>query len=138
MTKVSFYVLQDPEADRLLFACRLVEKIYSRGQPVFVATPDPDSVDDRLWTFAQGSFVPHERYTGNNADEAPVLVGAGDPPQTPRQVLLNLNPGVPDFFSSFDRCVEIVGGDPATRSAARERYRYYRDRGYALESHDIT
>jgi len=32
---------------------------------------------------------------------------------------------------------EIVGGNDEERALARERFRFYRDRGYALETHRI-
>ena len=36
------------------------------------------------------------------------------------------------------RLIEIVGLDEADRSAARERYRFYRDRGYEIKLLDQT
>ena len=52
-------------------------------------------------------------------------------------VLINLTPAVPLFFSRFARVAEIVGQDEDSKLSARERFRFYRDRGYALESHTI-
>jgi DNA polymerase-3 subunit chi len=44
---------------------------------------------------------------------------------------------VPPFFSRFHRVAELVDGDEEQRRQSRERYRFYRDRGYALENHPI-
>ncbi|RDJ93817.1 DNA polymerase III subunit chi, partial [Lacticaseibacillus rhamnosus] len=41
------------------------------------------------------------------------------------------------FFSRFQRLVEIVGTDASDRQAARERYRFYRDRGYEIRTHQL-
>ncbi|MEM7284454.1 MAG: DNA polymerase III subunit chi, partial [Pseudomonadota bacterium] len=63
MTRVDFYILKDtaPEA-RELFAARLVEKAYRLGHKVFVHTANMHLAtlfDEYLWTFRDGSFVPH-------------------------------------------------------------------------------
>ena len=52
--------------------------------------------------------------------------------------LVNLQSQYPPFFSRFRRLIEIVGLDEADRSAARERYRFYRDRGYEIKLLDQT
>ncbi len=139
MTKVSFYVLGDG-AGPLDFVCRLVDRIHRQQQPVYVHCAAPaqaQHLDELLWTWREGSFLPHEQYRGGEP-EAPLLLGCDEPPVAPRCVLINLSQDVPEFFSSFDRCVELVAGDVASREASRERYRYYRDRGYELESHQIA
>ena len=32
---------------------------------------------------------------------------------------------------------DVVGGDAAAKANARERFRFYRDRGYELETHQV-
>ena len=54
------------------------------------------------------------------------------------EVLLNLRPEWPPFFSRFQRLIEIVSLDDEDRAAARERYRFYRDRGYEIRTHDLS
>ena len=44
----------------------------------------------------------------------------------------------PSFFSRFERVAEIVGIDDADVTAGRNRYRYYRERGYELRSHSLA
>jgi DNA polymerase-3 subunit chi len=34
--------------------------------------------------------------------------------------------------------IEIVSTDGADRELARERYRFYRDRGYEIRNHDMS
>jgi len=53
-------------------------------------------------------------------------------------ILINLTPSHPVFFSRFRGLIELVGMDDADRSAARARFRFYRDRGYEIKSHDVT
>ena len=54
------------------------------------------------------------------------------------EVLVNLGGGQPPWFASFERLVEVVGSDDDDRAGARERWRFYRERGYALERHDLA
>ena len=66
-----------------------------------------------------------------------MLIGWQPPPESEHDVLINLAPEVPNFFSRFARLAEPLDQEPGIREAGRERYRFYRDRGYPLESHQI-
>ncbi|MGH8401180.1 MAG: DNA polymerase III subunit chi, partial [Gammaproteobacteria bacterium] len=35
------------------------------------------------------------------------------------------------------RIIEIIDADPGRRAAGRERFKAYRDRGFAMEKHDL-
>jgi len=142
MTRVDFYVLpESASGDGVMTACRLCEKAVAAGQRVYVHTPDPQraaAIDSALWSFRQGSFIPHERHEGALEEPLPaVLIGGGEPPDSHHQVLLNLGDEVPGCFSRFDRVLEIVDGDAARRAQSRHRYKFYRDRGYELASHPL-
>jgi DNA polymerase-3 subunit chi len=54
----------------------------------------------------------------------------------PAEVLVNLHPEPPPFFSRFERLAEIVAADDDALAAGRARYRFYRERGYELRQHD--
>ena len=51
--------------------------------------------------------------------------------------MINLSEEIPAFFSRFTRVAELVDQAPTSRNLARERYRFYRDRGYSLDSHEL-
>jgi DNA polymerase-3 subunit chi len=112
MTRISFYLLQDaqPQA-RLLTACRLAEKVYQSGSQLYVHAVDEtqtQQLDQLLWTFRQGSFIPHERAEQDD-EVSPILIGhAAQPPRRINDVLLNLAAEVPVFFSRFARVLEVV------------------------------
>ena len=53
------------------------------------------------------------------------------------EVLINLRNDLPSYFSRFRRVVEIVTADADDRAQARDRYRFYRDRGYEITTHDL-
>lgn len=142
MTRIDFYILPDDGSNTVLTACKLCDKAVSAGHRVYVHVPEPgmiEEIDGALWSFRQGGFVSHERFSGTLPEEPlpAVLIGHQEPPDSHHGVMLNLGLEVPDFFSRFERVLEIVGGDPSSRNKSRERYRYYRDRGYELASHNL-
>lgn len=142
MTRIDFYVLPDAgEADRERFACRLADIAYRRGQRVYIHAQSQDQariLDKLLWTFQAGSFVPHDLHPSDNGGDAPVLIGHDGVPDSGHEVLINLNAAVPSFFSRFDRMAEVVNQDQAIKDAGRQRFRFYRDRGYALQTHSMA
>ncbi len=141
MTRVDFYLLGAGHDDRGPMACRLTEKIWRLGHRVYLHAPDADSareLDDLLWVFSQGSFVPHGLHADDAAsDEHPVLIGHTEPPADWSDVLINLAPEVPDWFSRFTRVAEVVGPAEPDKIKGRDRYRFYRERGYPLETHNL-
>jgi DNA polymerase-3 subunit chi len=141
MTQVDFYILKDSQpAAQALLTCRLSEKAFKQGHQVFINTASGQQLkqlDDMLWTFRDGSFLPHGVYEDNADSTHPVLLGHDVEPDGPSDVLVNLSNEVPAFFSRFNRVAELVGGDETQRAAARERYRFYKDRGYTLNTHNL-
>ena len=142
MTRIDFYILEQIQAEgREHFACRLVEKAYQQGHQVYVnAADEPQArrMDELLWTFRAGSFIPHTCVDVEEDPESRVHVGYGSDPLHHDDVLVNLAAEVPLFFSRFHRVAEIVDPDKGRREEARSRFRFYRDRGYDLKSHDIA
>ena len=145
MTRIDFYILSDDFAaatSHVLTACKLCDKATAGGKRVYAYVPDlasAQALDAALWTFRQGGFIAHERQ-GAAAPEEPlpaVLIGCQEPPPHYDGVMINLGLDVPDFFSRFERVLEIVDADPSARTKSRERYKFYRDRGYELATHNL-
>ena len=138
MTRIDFYVLQDVEADaRHRFACRLISKAVTAGSSVVLHTPseaDAVRLDSLLWRYPEQRFVPHGLFNTPGAVGAPVVLTWEDP-QTYDGVLINLSDEIPAFFGRFDRVAEIVVG--SNRDSGRQRYKFYRDRGFPLEHHEL-
>ena len=141
MTQVDFYILQDSQPDaQALLTCRLTEKAFKQGHQVYINTESGQQLkklDDMLWTFRDGSFLPPGLYAATADSDHPVLLGHAVNPEGPSDVLVNLSNDVPSFFSRFNRVAELVGGDEAQRESARERYRFYKDRAYTLNTHKL-
>ena len=141
MTRVDFYILAErSRGDRFLLTCRLLEKIHGQGRRVYVNTAgdaEGRHLDRLLWTYRQQSFLPHGLVGEADPHLNPILIGWEPPPEEEHDVLVNLAAQVPSFFSRFERVAEPIDREPAVRQAGRDRYRFYRDRGYPLETHDI-
>jgi DNA polymerase III subunit chi len=141
--RVDFYVLSEDVPDaRLRWACRLAEQAAEQGSRVYLQTgghAEAQRLDDLLWTFKDGSFLPHEIFAGGPPAHARVMVLLGEaaPPPSHRQLVVNLTEAIPTELEQYERVAEIVDIDPERKRAARERYKQYRERGCTLESHNV-
>ncbi|MCC7328969.1 MAG: DNA polymerase III subunit chi [Gammaproteobacteria bacterium] len=139
--RVDFYVLAAADATaRLRFACRLAEKAYRLGHRVHLHAGSPGQaaqLDELLWTFRQGSFVPHEPAVAGATAGSPVTIGHGETDPPGSDLLVNLAGEMPGFHVRFPRVAEIVEDSDAGRAAGRERFRQYRQAGRTISSHDI-
>lgn len=138
MTKVDFYILSAGSREHT--ACKLAEKAWGLGHRIYIHTASPAQarhMDELLWVFREGSFLPHERYQPGRDCNSPILVGSDEAPDTDSDVLINLANDVPLFFSRFLRVAEVIGADNGARHSGRERFRFYRDRGYPLDNHEL-
>lgn len=139
MTEVAFYFNVDNKGG---YACRLLRKAFLKGSRV-VVTGEPallEQIDRDLWSFSDVDFVPH-CMAPRDADlvaASPVVLCASPDMSPHQQVLVNVGAGVPVGFERFERLIEIVGQDDADRQVSRRRWKHYRDRGYAIASHEIA
>ncbi len=142
MAKVDFYLLKQAGLpSRQSFACRLAEKAYRLKNTVHIHAGDragAERLDELLWTFRDGSFVPHHAvFAPAGSQESPVTIGCGDDDIAPRDLLINLSDEVPAFAKAFPRVAELVTSDEDCKQLSRKRFAEYRDQGYALETHNV-
>jgi DNA polymerase-3 subunit chi len=140
--RVDFYVLSATDSSaRLRFACRLTEKAYGLKNKIYAYTSSAAMArefDELLWTYRQGSFVPHDLLTSEMSQSmAPVTIGHSDPTETSGNLLINLAEDIPAFFDRYERVAEIVDATPNGRSAGRDRFSFYRDNGFQPNTHKI-
>ena len=145
MTEVKFHF---NVPDRTDYACRLLRKATRHGAVVVVTGPAPvlSNLDRALWSFDAVEFLPHVmlhigqpvpdrlRATRVWLSEDPGASGHHD-------VLVNLgldSVDAPEGFESFARVIEIVSTDADERVAARQRWKHYATRGYAIERHQVA
>jgi len=143
MPRVDFYVLSEESTDaRLKCACRLVEKAFDLDHRVYVLTNSLDlsrRLDDLLWTYSDRTFLPHDVWTGEEPPDAlsKILIGEKPAPDRYRELLVNLADQPPTDLDLYTRIIEIVDSDPERKRLSRERYKHYREKGCALETHNL-
>lgn len=138
MTLIDFYFHSD---NKYRTACALSAKAVAQGLRVLIYPADTataDKLDELLWRAPPTGFLPHCRAGHALAAVTPIIIDPAPDSFAHDEVLLNLHPEWPPFFSRFQRLVEIVGTEENDRQAARQRFRFYRDRGYEIRSHDLS
>lgn len=143
MTSIDFH-FNTP--NRLEYACRLARKILNAGQaqtetPLVVFCADRlrlDEFDDLLWSLWPEEFIPHAHVSLPEAQDSPILLADSDIKLASHTLLLNLDDAPPPFFARFVRLFEVVSTEDADRAKARERFGFYRDRGYAINNFDLS
>ena len=137
MTQIDFHILPDDQLpQRWLYACRLIEKVQSMGHKVLIAADtldDAHEIDDLLWSFKPESFIPHQLLGGD--EEVPVEITCTHESGNHQDVLVNLRQDIPDYFSRFNRVVEIVIQEPKILESTRAHYKFYAQRGYPIVQH---
>lgn len=138
MTRIEF--LHDAP-DRVAAAAEWLRAAFRKRQPVLVYVPErqtADQLDRLLWTQPATGFVPHCGAESTLAGETPIIL-ADRLEQLPHdRYLLNLANELPPGFSRFEELVEIVSTADADRLPARERFKFYRERGYAINARSIA
>ncbi len=138
MPEVTFYILRsESQQAREQFACKLIEKAYRNGQYSFVLTdapPQSQRMDDALWAFRAGSFVPHEILQHKVPEiEQTCLIGHDEIPQPWQKLIVNLSSQAPVNFQQAERIIEVLDNSEQCKQQGRLRYKQYQ-----LASLDIT
>jgi DNA polymerase-3 subunit chi len=137
MTSISFYT---HAPDKLSVARQLVAKAWKQKLNVLIYAPDESmaaDIDRLLWTQPALSFIPHCRDNSALAASTPILIGERADALASADMLINLSDEPPAVFSRFERLMEIVTRAEEDVLNARQRYRFYKDRGYELVNHDL-
>ena len=138
MTRIFFY---HNAPDRIAAAAGLIGRACRQGKPVLVFAPQADiadALDRQLWISPATGFVPHVRSTSPLAAETPVVITDDPEAAAQHERLFNLSAEVPPGFSRFTSVIEVVGQEAGERQTGRERARFYKDRGYAIEYFDLA
>lgn len=145
VTKIDFYTGSE---DKLRTACQLSHKAVQSGVRVLLHTPDEavtEALDKLLWHYPAVAFIPHCRSHDTAAQDMPdpslskwpVVVGNRFENFPHSELLISLHTSCLPFFSRFERVIEIVGLDENEIRLGRERFSFYRDRGYELRHVDL-
>ncbi len=142
MPKISFYLLPSASLkERLLFACKLLEKAFRHRQACYVLTDtekQAEMLDQMLWTFRAGSFIPHQIYAGTPPHPAnAVVIGTTPAPKGWGQILVNLSSRPPETLDDHEKILEILDNDDTSKQLGRQRYRFYQQSGFDITTHKL-
>ena len=138
MTEIFFYTHVE---NKFLVACQLSNKVLRDKRKMMVFAPDESvaaKIDRLLWTTPPLGFLPHCAVDHALAAQTPIVISCDADKLAYDDVLLNLHNEVQPFFSRYQRLIEIVSTDADDSAAARKRYKFYQDRGYAIKSHNLS
>lgn len=142
VSRVDFYIL--PTADRqgvLKWVCRLAEKAFKEGYRILIRPQDRTEggrLDELLWLFRPGSFIPHAwlENAENEPDCLRVWLGEELPATLKADLLINLADDLPPHWREVLRIAEIV--DQTHLEAGRRKYRLYQQQGGELHTHKLS
>ena len=134
MTRVEFVKLNRPERATIL--CDLAEEFYLAGQRVLVMVHDDNqgtTLDQFMWTWKKGAFVPHVYANGSvDCHDEPVVIVSAEENPNGAEVLLLGSPCSLEFLRHFKRVIDFVELSDETRlEESRERFRRYRENGFS-------
>lgn len=132
--QVSFYHLGSMP---LIKSCgKLLEKVLASGKRAVVLCGSEERVRDLnsgLWTYATQSFLPHGSAREGMPERHPIWVTSCLENPNQADILVALEGVMIDKEVPFQRCLDIFEGTIKEEvTAARERWRLYRDRGDIL------
>ena len=145
LTRIDFYY---DVKDILSFASRMARKLYyekviSAKQPLVIRCKDQshcEEVSYSIQNFSKKDFLPCAQFSDKSADLFPIILSTvSEIPLWADDiiVLLNLDTKIEITFSSYCRLVEIVDQTELNRQKGRERYKYYKERGYEIFGHRV-
>lgn len=136
MTRIDFYT---GSSDKLRTACQLSHKAMQSGVRTVISSSDAlDALDKLLWHYPAIAFIPHCHSNAEEAGQMPVVLNNGSGKLPHHELLISLHSECVSFFSRFERVIEIISNDAEDSRLGRERFKFYRDRGYELRHIDLS
>lgn len=134
MTAIQFYHLTASPLERAL--PKLLEKIIGSGFRVsLVAEPEArvEQLNQLLWTYDPGSFLPHGSAKDGSAEAQPIYLTTAIEAPNGANVLFVTNGAEVNSAEPFERVVDMFdGNNPEALAAARKRWSDYKNAGHAL------
>ena len=137
-TRVSFIKLKKPEKARHL--CELAERFHEQGKRVLITVNDDNqgvTLDQFMWTWKKGSFVPHCFDNGAvDCLEEPVAIVTDEHNPNGAQVLVMGKPCSPAFMRQFNMVFDFAElYDESLATSSRQRYAAFREAGFDVGMH---
>ena len=119
-----------------MLAIGLTEQLIRRNRSTLIYFKDQSTIDDFSISLSEKElFIPHlieENAFLNKLSLTQSRIDLMD------DTLINLSSKKIKGFSRHLKMYELVGHDDEDKKSARERYRFYKDCGYQVDSTDAT
>lgn len=145
--QVTFYVLsnktqgKDELSAQENLACDLTAQAWREGKKVLLVCNDEAQafrLDEALWQRSPEEFVPHNLSGELTRTTPPIEITWGNKRNSQmRQLLINLQTEVPSYFNSFNQIIDFVPSKEEEKVPARERYKFYRQQGWQLQTEQV-
>lgn len=123
-------------ADKFSKIAELAQHCLERGQKLAVLCPDSESTEQLyLYLHQQPTLFLPLSWEKQSID-APIHLTWHIQQMHHDDVLINLQHPQPSAFSCFLKTIELVGTEEQDKTQARERFKFYRHRGYEIRSID--
>jgi len=136
MTRVLFY---SGVADKQQALAILVKKALAKKHLItvmFESEQRAQQCGEALWAEGSVTFLPNVLATNALAPQTPVVLDWQENRLCQDDILINLSQKQLTTFSRFRQMVELVGNEEEDKVLARQRYQFYRDRGYDIKHFD--
>ena len=134
MTDVAFYHLQRSSLDVAL--PRLLEKTLQAGKRAVVITGSDERAEAltiALWTYSQGSWLPHGTAQDGHAEDQPIWLTSRDDNPNSAQFLFLTDGSDSARVGEYERCFDLFdGNDESAVADARARWAARRDAGHSV------
>ncbi len=133
MTQVIFYSSITEKSHALL---ALVQRALAKKNLVTVSVESEAQAETFakvLWEHEKTSFLPNAQVDAHLAKQTPIVFDWQQNQLCHDDILINLSQKQLTVFSRFRQLIELVGTDELDKEQARERFRFYRDRGYQIK-----
>lgn len=134
MTRIEFRIVAATEQHHE--ACRIARQAADYGQRVFILCNDQDQATAlQAQIQRNGVFVTPAADAISQFDKFREQLSLGKHAAfADNSSFINLSKHANNLLGRFTFGYDIVADNDASREAGRQRYRYYRDRGYLLSS----
>lgn len=137
---INFYIMPHKDiSSALKTICMIIEKAFNKKNKVLVYTPSEqitNELDNKLWTFKEDSFLAHSTINQQMAF-TPIYINNTIPELTKFTVVLNLTEQYINLDQNNQKLIEFVFQEPSHKHMSREKFKYYKNQKYTLNTYNI-
>jgi DNA polymerase-3 subunit chi len=134
MTEISLYHLTTAPVEKVL--PKLLEKIIASGKRSLVLASTEERVEmlnNALWTYSQGSFLPHGTAKDGFPEHQPIWLSTQTDHLNGATVLILTDGVEASELDKFERCLDIFDGlDEDATALAKKRIQHYNNNEHVV------